>query len=242
MGLVGCGNASTAGPLGSPQAIIASAPDITLASGTVKIIISSPHADATGVIDLATHTGQLSVSTKTDPTTAKVLIVGDTGYIQSSAHAAYMQMPGPLPLSSLYDPNVVADGSDEDFPSSDPWADIDLVRGTTHILSDGGGESDGASTIGYTLTISPSQAISMTPASRQAAIKALLEGRTKPFTIEVWVDSQYRIRQIEVAANFVAPDFKTETPPTRDDGETIGTDVYFLSFGVPLTPVTVPQT
>jgi hypothetical protein len=60
--------------------------------------------------------------------------------------------------------------------------------------------------------------------------------------IEVSVDSSYRIRQVEVAANFAAPDFKTESPPTRDDGETIGSDVDFGSFGVPVPPVTVPHT
>jgi hypothetical protein len=241
LALSGCGNASTAGPVGTPQAIVSSAPDITLGAGTAEISISSPHADATGVIDLTTHDGRLAVSTKTDTSTASVVIVGGIGYAKASATTNYRMMQGPLPLSSLIDPNVLADGSDEVLPSSDPWADIDLVRGTTHILSDGGGESDGASTIGYTLTIDPALAIKMTPgAARQAALKALVEGRTKPFTIEVWIDSQFRIRQIEVAANFAAPDFKSETPPTRVDGETIGTDVFFLSFGVPVPTVTVP--
>ncbi len=238
--LAGCGNASTAGPLGTPQAIISSAPDITLGAGTAKVLITSPSAQATGVIDLAAHNGQLTVATYTDRTPATVVIVGGTGYVQATPGTAYVKLPGPLPLSMIVNPQVLADGSDQVLPNADPWADIDLLRGTVHILSDGGSEVEGASTIGYTLTIDPQQAIAMTPVARQAAMRALLAGRTTPFMITVWIDSAFRIRRIEVAANFAAPDFKGESPPTRDDGETIGSDVDFVSFAVPLPPVTVP--
>ena len=254
VGLAACGNTSTAGPLGTPQAIISSAPDITLGAVTAKILITSPNAQANGVIDLGVHSGQLSVAA-TDSTTgaapATVLIVNGTAYIKASPNAAYMAMPGPLPLASLTFSNQTLslinkvnsqDGSDQVLPNADPWADIDLLPGTVHILSDGGAEVDGASTISYTLTINPEQAIQAAPAGRQAALRALLGGRTKDFMIGVWIDSQFRIRRIEVSANFVAPDFKTESPPTRDDGETIGSDVDFVSFGVAVPPVTVPQT
>ena len=53
----------------------------------------------------------------------------------------------------------------------DPFANLDLLRGTVHILSDGGDEVDGASTIRYTLTIDPAQAISTTPPARQASLR-----------------------------------------------------------------------
>jgi predicted small lipoprotein YifL len=239
--LAACGNTATAGPLGAPDVIVTRAPDVTLAAGTAQVSIQSPSADATGNVNLATHSGQLTVEVGSDPD-ATVVMVDGVGYVKTSPQAAYARLPGPLPLSSLVNPADFADGSDEVLPSGDPWADIDLVRGTVHILSDGGAEIAGVSTIGYTLTIDPQQAIETTPAPRQAALTALLAGRTKLFTIEVWIDSHYRIRSIEVAANLVAPDFKGETPPTRDDGETIGTDVDFVSFGVSVPPVTVPAT
>jgi hypothetical protein len=90
------------------------------------------------------------------------------------------------------------------------------------------------------LTIDPQQAIETTPRARQAAVTTLLAGRTKLFTIEVWIDSHYRIRSIEVAADLT--DFSGETPPTRIDGATIATDVDFVSFGVSVPPLTVPAT
>src|SRR5579884_3406684 len=191
---VACGNTQTAGPLGSPQAIIGSAPDITLGQGPATVVIDSPHAKATGTVDLPSHSAQLRVQINGAPDVS-VVIVDGAGYAKTSPTSAWSKLPGVLPLASLVNPALASSqaGSDDVLPSSDPWADIDLIRGTTHILS-GGGEVQGVSTIGYTLTVDPGKAVSATPADRQAALQALLAGRTDPFMIGVAVDSAYRIR------------------------------------------------
>ncbi|MGH9125743.1 MAG: hypothetical protein ACRDZ8_13605 [Acidimicrobiales bacterium] len=237
---VACGTTETAGPLGSPQAIIGSAPDITLGQAPATVVIDSPHAKATGTVDLTTHSAQLRVQINGEPD-ASVLIVNGAGFVKTSPTASWSKLPGVLPLSALVNPSLASSqaGSEDVLPSSDPWADIDLIRGTSHILSDGGGEVQGVSTIGYTLTVDPAKAIAATPADRQPALRALLAGRSNPFMIGVAIDSAYRIRQIEVGASM---SFTGETPPTRVDGETIGSDVDFVSFGAALPPLTVPQT
>lgn len=239
----GCGNSATAGPVGSPQAIVASAPDITLGQRSAQVIIDSPHASATGTIAFGSHDARLTVRINGNPDTS-VVIAGGTGYARTSPTGRYQTLPGPLPLEALVNPALspTQDGSEDVLPSSDPWADIDLLRGAVHILSDGGGEIEGVSTISYTVTIDPAKAVAATPGARQAALKALLAGRTTPFMIMVAIDSDFRIRQVEVGAKLTAPDFNGESPPTRVDGETIGSDVDFVRFGVAMPAVTVPPT
>jgi hypothetical protein len=225
LGLAACGDSATAGPIGAPDVVVTRAPDVTLAAGTAQVAIQSPSAGATGNIDLKTHDGRLLLSAPGYPKGVDLVVFGGVGYYKTPAESTYTKLPGTLPTI---------------LPDADPWADIDLVRGTVHILSDGGAEIAGVSTIGYTLTIDPQQAIETTPVARQAAVTALLGGRTKLFMIEVWIDNLYRIRSIEVAADFT--DFSGETPPTRIDGETIASDVDFVSFGVSVPPVTAPPT
>jgi hypothetical protein len=188
-------------------------------------IQSSTGAKAVGTIDLTSHDGRLLISAPGYPNGVDLVISGGTGYYRTPPGSTYTKLPSALPTI---------------LPNADPWADLDLVRGTVHILSDGGAEIAGVSTIGYTLTIDPQQAIETTPVARQAALTALLAGRTTLFLIQVWIDSRYRIRSIEVAADF--NDFRGETPPTRIDGETIASDVDFVSFGVSVPPVTAPPT
>ncbi len=222
MGLVGCGGDKSGGPIGAPGDIVGRSPDVTLAARTAQILITAPTANARGVVDLSAHNARLAVLAVGDPKAADLLVVAGHGYVKGAADASYSALGGPLPRVLL---------------GADPWADIDLVRGTVHILSNGGGEVQGASTIGYTITVDPQQAIDTTPAARRDALRAVLAGRTALFTMDIWVDSQIRLRRIEVPADF---SFKTTTPPTRVDGATIATDVDFVTFGVPAPAVTAP--
>jgi hypothetical protein len=219
---VTCGGDKTGGPSGAPEVVVGRAPDMTMAAGTAQVIITSPTANAHGAIELGTRDGKLAVLAPGYPKAVDLLVVEDRGYLKASSATSYTPLAGSMP---------------QVLPSGDPWADIDLVRGSVHILSDGGGEVDGASTIGYTLTVDPQQAIETTPAPRQAALRALLGGRSTMFKMTVWIDSQLRLRRIEVPADF---SFPTVTPPTRVDGATIGTDVDFVTFGVPAPAVTLP--
>jgi hypothetical protein len=220
----GCGNASTAGPLGTPESIVTRAPDVTLSAGTASIRINSPAAQAQGVVDFTNRTGHLTVL---DPNLTKpedLLIADGLGYIRRSTDSAYSLIGGGAAV-----PPAIAGG--------DPFANLDLIRGTVHILSDGGAEVDGASTIYYTLTIDPAQAIETTPPARQASLRTILEGRTADFPIDVYIDSKFFVRRIEVPT-----DLKPLTPATRDDRMTIATDVDYLAFGVPTAPVVPPPT
>jgi hypothetical protein len=224
LGLSSCGGDKSGGPVGAPEDIVGRAPDTTLAAGTAQIYITSPTAEAKGVIDLRSRDGRLSLSARGHPVPADVLISGGHGYVKAAADSGY------APLAAAV-PQVLQGG--------DPWADIDLIRGTVHILSNAGGEVEGVSTIGYTLTVDPQQAIETTPSARQDAVRAVLSGRTAMFQMEVWIDSQFRLRRIEVPTDF---SFKSVTPPTRVDGATIASDVDFVTFGVPVGPITPPPT
>jgi hypothetical protein len=153
-----------------------------------------------------------------------LLISDGDGFIKRPTDAGYIDIGGDAAV-----PAAIRGG--------DPFANLDLIRGTVHILSDGGSEVDGASTIRYTLTIDPAQALSTTPPARQASLRTVLQGRTADFSIDVFIDSQFRVRRVEVPT-----DLKPLTPVTRDDRMPIATDVDYLAFGVPVAPVSPPPT
>lgn len=208
--------------MGAPEDVVGRSPDATLAARTAEVFITAPSANARGVIDLAGRDGRLAVLAPGHPVAADLLIVDGAGYVKGASEPGYSSLGTSLP---------------QVLPGGDPWAAIDLIRGTVHILSNGGGAIEGASTIGYTITVDPQQAIDTTPAARQAAVRAALGGRTAMFKMEVWIDSLLHLRRIEVPVDF---SFKSTTPPTRVDGATIATDIDFVTFGVPAPGVTPP--
>jgi hypothetical protein len=221
-GVSACGSAGSAGPTGAPQDVVTQAPDVTLAQATARIKIDSPAAAARGVVDFRSRSGRLSVSATELAKPADLLISGGGGYIKQVTDAAYTRIGATVPAA---------------LSGGDPFADLDLIRGTVHILSDGGAEVDGLSTIRYTLTIDPAQALTMTPPARQGALSQLLGHRTASFPIRVWIDSKLLIRRVEVPT-----DLKPTTPATRVDRMTIATDVDYLAFGVPVAPLGPPVT
>jgi hypothetical protein len=217
-----CGGDHTGGPAGAPEDVVTHARDVTLSAQTARIRIDAPAANAEGVVNLTTRSGQLTVS---DPDLSKpsnLLISGGAGYIRRPTDPGYIDIGAVVPAA---------------LSGGDPFVDLDLIGGTVHILSDGGEEADGASTIRYTLTIAPDQALSETPPARQAALRQVLGGRTANFDIDVWIDSKLLVRRVEVPA-----DLKPLTPATRVDRLPVATDVNYLSFGVPVPPVQPPPT
>jgi hypothetical protein len=216
----GCGGDRSGGPSGAPEDVVTRAPDVTLSAGTARIRINSPSATASGVVDLRNESGRLSVSAPGVPKPALLLISSGTGYVKQVTDAGFVRLDAAVP---------------EALRGGDPFADIDLIRGTVHILSNGGNEVDGASTIGYTLTIDPQQATSTTPPARQAELRAVLENRTALFTIDVWIDSSLRIRRVQVPTDLIPT-----TPATRVDRLPIASDVDYLEFGVPVGPTPAP--
>lgn len=225
MGLVSCsGNENAGGPLGTPQDVVGRAAGTTLAQGTAKILATCPMAEYAGTINLNTLDGDLAVSSPGNIEPADLRFVGGASYVKQTGDRAYFALGSLDPM-----PTILA--------GSDPWADLDLIGGEVHILSDGGDEIDGVSTISYTLNIDPAQAIADTPPPRRAAMRSLLSGRTSPFQITVWIDSAYRVRRLEVPTTFTFPKI---TPLTRADGSYVACDVDFVTFSVPMNPVTTP--
>jgi hypothetical protein len=221
----GCGGDHSGGPSAAPEDVVTRAPDITLSAGTAQIRIDAPEAHALGTVDLGARSGHLTVSATPPSTPADLLISGGDGYFRQPDATGYVSFRGAVPAP---------------LQGGDPFADLDLIRGTVHILSDGGEEANGASTIRYTLTIDPAQAVSTTPAPRQAALRALLSGRTADFQIDVWIDSKLQVRRVQVPV-----DLKSLTPATQvewDKRLPVATDVSYLAFGVPVPPVVPPTT
>jgi hypothetical protein len=222
LAVTACGGDHSGGPLGSPDDVVTHAVDVTLAANTARIRIDAPAANAQGAVDLGARSGHLTVYGTELDKQADLLISGGAGYIRRATDPGYIDVGAAVPAP---------------LQGGDPFADIDLIRGTVHILSDGGEEADGASTIRYTLTIAPDQALSTTPPARQAALRAVLDGRTANFEMDVWIDSRLLVRRVQVPTNL-----KSLTPVTRVDGLPVATDVDYLSFGVPVAPVTPPST
>jgi hypothetical protein len=204
--------------------VVTRSPDVTLSAQTASIRINAPAADAQGVIDFRTRSGRLTVLEPGLTKPANLLISDGDGFIQQANNSGYIDIGGAAAV-----PAAIRGG--------DPFANLDLIRGTVHILSDGGAEVDGASTIRYTLTIDPAQALSTTPPGRQASLRTVLEGRTADFPIDVFIDSKFLVRRIEVPT-----DLKPLTPATRNDRMPIATDVDYLAFGVSVAPVQRPAT
>jgi hypothetical protein len=222
LGAAGCGNTATAGPTAAPDQVVTKAPDVTLAARTARVKINAPAAAAQGIVDFATRSGHLTVSDTQTTRPADLLVAAGAGFLKRAGDPGYVDIGSAVPAA---------------LRGGDPFANLDVIRGTVHILSDGGAEVDGASTIEYTLTIDPGQAISTTPPERQAAVRQVLQGRTSTFPINVWIDSKLFVRRIEVPV-----DLKSTTPSTRVDRMPIATDVDYLAFGEPVPAVQPPPT
>lgn len=228
---VACGGVP--GPVGDPTTIVTKAPDTTLAAGSAQIEVDGPAALTIGVVDLASgdadYTVTIAPGYDTSQQSGRLRTLGGTVYLQpatdpdpkkGAAPPAWQRRPaGTLPgLAST------------SMRFGDPIAAIDLLRGTQHILSDGGGEVRGVSTSRYSLQIDPTQAIEATPPARQPALKALLGGRTDFFTVDVWIDGKDRVRRVQVPT-----DLTHHTPATRSDFLPIADTVDFVTFGPPVT-------
>ncbi len=230
-----CGGAS--GPVGDPTTIVTHAPDTTLAAGSAQIEVDGPNAVTKGAVDLGSGDADYTVTIapgyerlgQTGQESGRLITAGGAVYFQPAA-AAGSSKGAPPPAWQRLPAGTPPGLASTVMRWGDPIAAIDLLRGTQHILSDGGQEVRGASTARYTLQIDPSQAIEATPPARQPALKALLGGRTDFFNVDVWIDSKDRVRRVQVPT-----DLTHKTPATRPDFLPIADTVDFIAFGPPLT-------
>ena len=217
--LGGCGGDRSGGPTGPATQVVGQAPDLTLAAGTAQVSIASPDGNASGVIDFQARSGRLTVHDPSRRQAISLLIAAGAGYVDEGA--GWQGLTGVVPDS---------------LSGGDPFANLDLLRGTTHVRSDGGAEVDGASTIRYTVTIDPARALAATPPDRRADLARILRGRQAQLSFAVWVDSRGRARRVEVPT-----DLQATTPATRVDRLPVATDVDYVSFGVPVGDITAPS-
>src|ERR1700737_309317 len=117
----GCGGDRSGGPSGQPDEVVNRAPDVTLAAGTARIRINAPAATAQGVVDLVARSGRLSLSDVTLGKPAELVIASGLGYSRRPNEAVWSKIDGTTPAA---------------LRGGDPFANLDLVRGTVHILSD----------------------------------------------------------------------------------------------------------
>ncbi len=234
---VACGGVP--GPVGDPVTIVTHAPDATLAAGSARIEVDGPNEQTLGVVDFASGNADYKLAIAPgyehppDQVSGRIVTVGGVVYFRPAASPA-AKKGTPLPAWQRLAAGTPPGLGSTVMRFGDPIADIDLLRGTQHILSDGGGEVDGVSTARYTLQIDPTQAIEATPAARQPALKALLGGRTDFFNVDVWIDGKDRVREVQVPI-----DLTHHTPATRPDFMPIADSVDFITFGPPV-PETAP--
>jgi hypothetical protein len=226
---VACGGAP--GPVGDNTTIVTRAPDTTLGAGSAQVVIDGPNAAATGVVDLGSGDSEFTVAVapgheRPDLQSGHLRTVGGAVFFQPAGETGGKGRPVPawrrVPAGTP--PGLGSTG----LRFGDPIADLDLLRGTQHILSDGGGEVRGASTARYTLDIDPAQAMEATPVNRQPALKALFGGRTDQFQVDVWIDGKDRVRRVQVPTDLIH-----HTPATRPDFLPIADTIDFVDFGPP---------
>jgi hypothetical protein len=229
LALAGAACGAAPGPVGDNTTIVTHAPDTTLATGSAQVIIAGPNAAASGLVDLGSGDADYVVTVapgheRPDLQSGHLRTVGATVYFQPAEEKGR-----PTPAWQRLSPGAPPGLASTGLRFGDAIADIDLLRGTQHILSDGGGEVRGASTARYTLDIDPAQAIETTPTARLPALKALLGGRTDLFQVDVWIDGKDRVRRVQVPT-----DLTHHTPATRPDFLPVADTIDFVLFGPPV--------
>jgi hypothetical protein len=220
LSLPACGGDRSGGPKGQPAAIVGNAPDVTVAAATAQVIVDAPAASGSGPADL--HDGRINLDVVRAPASEKGTVVRTADGVFQRFNGGWQKVAGPL----LPDP----------LTAGDPLLGINLIRGVVKVLSDGGAQVRSASTFRYTATISPEQAKEAAPPEAKALVDAYLGQRSADFPLDVWIDSQGRIRRLQVPTKL-----RGDGPPTtRSDFAPVSVTVDFVTFGLPVQ-VTTPE-
>lgn len=99
---------------------------------------------------------------------------------------------------------VTVKGAGEASPFlTDPALALDVVRGVVDIDPFGGLQARGVGTIMYEVDVDPAKALAATPASRRERLAAVLPSTR--FYADVFVDSQGRIRRVQLPVDLTTP-------------------------------------
>ena len=214
---VGCGRTS---PTGSPTAVVAAAPDATVAAGPAQVTIERFGLRAEGVVDLARAAARLTVTDATARGAApvEVLAVGERVWTR----------PAGSPTWTAADPEAAGLLSlPGGLRSGDPRAVVDLVRGATRVTVFGGLQVQATSTIRYDVFNDPVAASRAAGSASAARLMALAAQVSHTIRVDVYVDGDRRIRRLEVPE-----DLRSATPVTRPDTNRVSATIDFVRFGV----------
>ncbi len=212
-----CGRTS---PGGTPTAVVAAAPDATLAAGAAEVTIDRLNLRANGVVDLARGAARLTVTDAAAPGAApvEVLAVGERAWTRPVGSGPwtpadpeapdYLSLPGGL-------------------RSGDPRAAVDLVRGSSRVTVFGGLQVQEHSTVRYDVFSDPLAAARLASPATAPRLNALAARVNHPIRIDVYVDLERRIRRLEVPE-----DPLSATPVTRPDTNRVSATIDFVRFGV----------
>lgn len=222
----GCGRTS---PGGSPEDVVAAAPDATVAAGPAQVTIDRLNLRAVGVVDLARGAARLTVTDATAPGGAavEVLAVGARAWSRPVGGATWTSSdPEAAGLLSL--PGGLRSG--------DPRSAVDLVRGASRIDVFGGLEVQSISTVRYDVFSDPVAASQAAAPAARPRLAMLAAEVAHPIRIDVYVDMDRRIRRLEVPE-----DLLSATPVTRSDTRRVSATIDFLAFGVDPGDLSAPS-
>ena len=252
--LGGCGASATLDP-------IARAAEVTSQQEGAKIALTftlSSSALPGGSLTIAAHgyvderqrTSEMSMDLSGLPG-ASALPEGGAGAVQMIFQypVVYMNMPflaGKLPAGKTWvklDLSKVAQASGIDlsqlssFNETDPSQIIEYLRASSGGVSTVGSETvDGVSTTHYHGVLQVSTILERLPADAQTAAKAALQklGEDGAIPVDVWVDSQHRVRRVAMSLGGGGAGSATGTPAFAG---TVTID--YTSYG-PIPPITAP--
>jgi hypothetical protein len=208
---------------------------------------------ANGSIDERDHSGEMSMNLSGIPG-ASALPGGGAGTVQMIFQypVIYMNMPflaGELPEGKTWmklDLGKAASAAGINLPGlssldqSDPTQFLEYLRASSGGVTTVGKETlDGVPTTHYTAILQMSSILDRVSSDQQAAVKAALEklgGSVGGIPVNVWVDTQGRVRRIQLSIAASVPASGAAQTPT-DLAGTITID--FTSYGH-LPPIVPP--
>jgi hypothetical protein len=253
--VTGCSHNAPAALRGTPEQVVRAAADRTVSVGSAHVAVSvGADLYGTGTVDWKGARATFSFAR-----TGAQAHLGDHFEVVADGAEEWLRAEGGtggLPGTSAQQPWI--DGSPRavtarayqrvdplDTVLIRPWlgTDVALLRGATKVTSYGGEEIRGVSTYRYTFDVDLSAAIAASPPSDRPALQAAADAIGPVlWPADVWLDSQGRVRALQMAENPFA--HTTTTKPnllvTQDGNYLALTNIQFYDFGAPATIASPP--
>lgn len=239
-----CGSDRSGGPHGSPTDVVLRGIDRTQALGRARLQIGIGEVaagtgevvwDQSGArVALHLHLVRAAAAANGQATREEVVIVGPNAYVEAAATGHQWIHGTSAELSRRLDASAPELASVLARPAA--GLDLDSLRGATSVLSYGGAEVRGASTLRYTVRISPAQAAQAASGPAASDLAPLVDGQAASYPTDVWIDAGRRILRIQLPR-----DPRATVTTLSEDSVAFGvTTIDLLDFGAPVT-VSVPS-